>query len=383
MSEPTKSTGPAPRTPDRRRARALRWAVPVLVAGVVVTVASGALHASADVNLPPRTAAELLADIQTTETPAFDGTIIEKASLGLPDLPSTGAAGSDTSMLGLLTGSHTVKIWYGDRERQRLALLGTVGETDVFHSGSQLWQWDSNSRTATHVTLPADASGQSPSPQVTGTLTPQQLAQQALARLDPTTKVDVDQAVEVAGRKAYELVLQPRDTTSRVGSVRIAVDGDTKLPLRVQVYGRGDGSGPAFDVSFTSVTYAEPDASMFDFTPPSGATVTQTSVGEPGATPGAATGAGRTAMAEPQVLGSGWTSVAFSRLPADATGSTTSGRDESLPAMLGALPQVSGAWGSGRLLDSTLVSALLTDDGRLFVGAVDPSVLYLAATAHR
>jgi len=43
------------------------------------------------------------------------------------------------------------------------------------------------------------------------------------------------------------------------------------------------------------------------------------------------------------------------------------------------LQRVSGDWGSGRLLTSRLVSALITDDGRLLVGAVPPQLLYQAA----
>ena len=41
---------------------------------------------------------------------------------------------------------------------------------------------------------------------------------------------------------------------------------------------------------------------------------------------------------------------------------------------------MSGAWGSGRLLQTSLVSVLITDGGRVFVGAVQPSVLYAAAS---
>ena len=50
-----------------------------------------------------------------------------------------------------------------------------------------------------------------------------------------------------------------------------------------------------------------------------------------------------------------------------------------LNALLGSATQVSGSWGSGRLLRTSLVSALITSNGRLFVGAVQPSVLYAAA----
>jgi hypothetical protein len=56
-----------------------------------------------------------------------------------------------------------------------------------------------------------------------------------------------------------------------------------------------------------------------------------------------------------------------------------SGVGGELAALLYRLPRVSGSWGSGRLLTSTLVSALLTDDGRLLIGPVPPDLLYAAA----
>ena len=47
--------------------------------------------------------------------------------------------------------------------------------------------------------------------------------------------------------------------------------------------------------------------------------------------------------------------------------------------LAGALTPVSGSWGSGQLFISKLVTALFVDNGPVFVGAVDPSVLYAAA----
>ena len=52
-----------------------------------------------------------------------------------------------------------------------------------------------------------------------------------------------------------------------------------------------------------------------------------------------------------------------------------------LRALLGSATPVRGAWGSGRLLRTSLVSVLLTDQGSAYVGAVQPSVLYAAAQA--
>ena len=44
-------------------------------------------------------------------------------------------------------------------------------------------------------------------------------------------------------------------------------------------------------------------------------------------------------------------------------------------ALIEALPAESGAWGTGRVLRGTLFSAILTDDGRIALGAVSPEAL--------
>jgi hypothetical protein len=90
-------------------------------------------------------------------------------------------------------------------------------------------------------------------------------------------------------------------------------------------------------------------------------------------------------------IGSGW--LAVLDLPSaglTAPGGSGSGgssagdsasRDSAavLKALLASATPVSGAWGSGRLLRTSLVTVLITDSGRMFVGAVQPSVLYAAA----
>ena len=49
--------------------------------------------------------------------------------------------------------------------------------------------------------------------------------------------------------------------------------------------------------------------------------------------------------------------------------------------MLSSIPEVSGTWGKGRVIDGTLFSAVLTDDGRIAVGAVAPEALFAALKA--
>jgi hypothetical protein len=79
------------------------------------------------------------------------------------------------------------------------------------------------------------------------------------------------------------------------------------------------------------------------------------------------------------VVGSGWTSVLVARVPAETSDNPEQGAPGALAGMLKALPKVSGTWGSGSLLTSRLFSALLTDDGRILLGAVGPERLYQAA----
>ena len=49
--------------------------------------------------------------------------------------------------------------------------------------------------------------------------------------------------------------------------------------------------------------------------------------------------------------------------------------------LLDSLPVVSGAWGKGHLLSTSLVNAVITDDGRIAVGSVVPERLYQALAA--
>jgi hypothetical protein len=51
-----------------------------------------------------------------------------------------------------------------------------------------------------------------------------------------------------------------------------------------------------------------------------------------------------------------------------------------LGELLNSAPRVSGSWGSGRLIRTSLLSILVTSTGRVLIGAVTPGVLYQAAT---
>lgn len=345
----------------------VRWALPAGVATLLVagTALAPALAASAEVELPERSAQQLLADLLTADAAGYSGTVSWDADLGLPTLPA-GMTGN-TSLASLLDGSHTLRVWRSG-DRARMAVHGTLGEFDVFVDGSEVWTWSSDENTATHLNLPA--LGSQPAPAAgPPPVSPEQVAGLALALLSPSTSVATGPAVEVAGRPAYQLVIAPAEPGSLIGSIRIAVDAVEHVPTRVQVYPAGSDS-PALEVGFTSLDFNAPDDDALTFTPPPGATVTEHAYDDARAID-ANPAAGGAA-----VVGKGWTMVLVAQAPAPDPNAPGE-----LSALLAALPRVSGQWGSGHLLTSRLFSVLLTDDGRILAGAVDGDALQAAAAA--
>lgn len=365
---------------------ALRWAVPAGVTALVLggAVLGPALSASAEVELPERTPEQLLTDLQTADVDAFSGTVAHHADLGLPSLPSglgdgPGGNSHGTDATALLDGSHDLRVW-ADGDAARVSLHGEMGELTLVTDGDDLWTWSSDEQTATHVALPErDADAEARARAAMPTATPEAVTDAVLAALDPSTTVSSGPHVSVAGRDAYSLVLEPADPGSLVGSVRIAVDAEQLVPTRVQVYATGAQS-PALDVGFTSLSFDTPDAGLFTFTPPPGATVEEKDVPDHGDAPAVLPeGAYPDPSGYAARVGTGWSTVLVGRLPASAGAGAAGEPTGDVAAFLGALPRVSGEWGSGTLLTSTLFSVLLTDDGRLLAGAVDGDALTTAA----
>jgi len=384
------------------RKPALRWAVPAVTAVALVGGGSaiGGLRATADEGLPARTAAQLLVDVQQARLDGLSGTVIQKSDLGLPDLPIAGASGGTGSsdLTSLISGTHTMRVWFAGPDKARMALLGTLGESDVIRNGQDVWVWASQGKTAKHYVLPAhDAAGKAaiapavPSPSDLPT-SPQDAAEKALAAITPSTEVTTSGTATVAGHSAYELVLTPKEATSLVAQVRVAIDGTEHVPLRVRVFAK-NVAHPVFEVAFSRVDFTRPDAAQFTFKPPPGTTVTDATTPFDSKTAGGATSVAPqpSSAGMPTVIGKGWGTVLVFKLPApDATaspgttGATGATADRTVAQLLkfaGPLPKVAGGWGSGNLMAGAAFSVLLTDDGRIVVGAVTPEGLYAALAA--
>lgn len=371
--------------------------MPAIAVAVTGGVIAGTQIPSAQASpvLPVKTPGQLLALVnQDQKVPPLTGTVVETTSLGLPQLPQ---AGNPTSLSSLLTGSHTIKVYYLNAQHFRLSVQQPMSETDVIRSANTLWLWESTSNSVTEYTAPATAHKNAKKLPATPVLTPQQAASQILAAVGKTTLVSVQDNVSVANEPAYQLVLKPKDHRSLIGRVVIAVDAKYGMPLKVQVFAKGAG-GPAFQVGYTQLSMNQvPAAANLNFTPPPGAKVDKVNTGARSAAQ-SATGS----AANPSdfgTYGSDWLTVVslpqqdlLSSLGTGAAGSTAPAAPSAGPgglggdsqkvigALLGAAKPVSGSWGTGTLLQTGLFSMLMTG-GEVYIGAVQPSVLY-AAVGH-
>ncbi|WAX78531.1 LolA family protein [Streptomyces sp. KMM 9044] len=394
------------------RRRAARYVVPVTVIGVAaVTIGLvPAIADSGDPDLPKITAAQLIEKIAQSDVEQLSGTVKITTDLGLPDLgglenslasgamgrgDADGSSADPTAKLTeLASGTHTLRIAADGPERQKVSLLGSASEYSLIHNGEDVWGYDSESNEVFHGTTDGSAGDEGQEHQRPAM--PKDFAEEALKSVDDTTSVTVDGTAQVAGRDAYKLVVKPRQSGSTVGAISIAVDHRTGTPLKFTLT-PASGGAAVVDVGFTKVSFDRPAASTFDFTPPKGAKVTEE--GEPdggeqggeqggderGREYGKPQGASKSeedlakGLDGLEVLGEGWNSVATFDTGAEGGLPTGSGGGD-LDGFLGSFgDQVKGGFGTGTMFSTRLVNALLTEDGKVYVGAVTKDTLVKAA----
>ncbi|MEW1718498.1 DUF2092 domain-containing protein [Streptomyces sp. NPDC093109] len=424
------------REPGVFRRKAARYGLPVAVAGVAAATIGlvPALAASTGgPDLADISAQQLIEKIAASDTQQLSGSVKITTDLGLPALSGLdsvagslgagnvtgGGASADPSekLMELGSGTHTLRVAVDGPDKQRLSILENAAEYSLIHNGDEVWAYDSASNEAYHATAPKDGAKDAPKDAGKGatesrglTATPADFAAQVLKASADTTSVTVDGTTRIAGRDAYRLVVKPKQAGSTVGSVTIAVDAKTGTPLKFTLAPSAGGKA-VVDVGFTQVDFAKPAASTFDFTPPKGAKVTQ---GEEHGAEGTADGAkgpdsthlnsgglpeglgglvgldGAGAGADSvKTIGAGWSTVY--ELSSGTSGTSGASGAPGASAKPGDLPseaqgfidslgeKVTGKFGSGTVFKTRIVNALMTDDGKVYVGAVTKDALVKAA----
>jgi hypothetical protein len=201
-------------------------------------------------------APELRAAVLASETVAFSG--FAESAGGL-DLPVTDQL---TTVADLFSDRTTMRVWWRGQADNRVDILTPGGETGVHRDVMGTWTWQYEQATAlrgwpTPLALPA----------------PPDLLPHTLGRrlLSEATDAEVSRvgARRVAGRDALGLRLTPEETASSIGRVDVWVDGDTGLPVQVELYEK-DAGRPALDTRFLDLDPTEPSADITAFEPPPG-----------------------------------------------------------------------------------------------------------------
>ncbi|MGH3889586.1 MAG: LolA family protein [Pseudonocardiaceae bacterium] len=323
----------------------------------VLTMPAGA---GSDPALPPVSAEDLVASVLSAKTPAFGGTVTVDNALGLPVLP--GPPGMSTVLTQPVT---TFRVWSDGQGHGRLAVPSSGSEQVLIEDGTTLWRYDSSSRTATalqHGAVPARQPVTDPA----------QAARELIGAVRQSSAVTVDGTGYVAGRPVYQLVLTPAPTErTLLREVRVAIDLVLRVPLQLTVLGNGSAD-PALQIGFSDLNVGTQDPALFQFTPPAGVKVERPQPSKADPSPGHREGVQGMVRTE----GDGWDTVVLGQLP--RAGSDPQRDPLAVVQQIGR--PASGPWGNGWVVQTTLVTVLVTSDGRVAAGAVPQQVLDEALT---
>ncbi|MBK1785679.1 LolA family protein [Prauserella cavernicola] len=307
--------------------------------------------------LPSVSAQELVESVLKADPPALSGNVAIDNDLGLPAMPGM-------AMLNV----ESARVYHDGDHASRIALEQNGSEVTLVQNGGTAWSYDAADNTATKTTLPENAERKHKAAGQDELADPSSAAATMLDYVRQSSTVAVDGTATVADRAAYELVLTPKPTErTLLREVRIAVDAENRLPLRMSVLTNGT-TEPALQIGFTDIDFGPQPADLFEFSPPQGAEVTDSQPrNKPEQLPDKPAG---------EVTGEGWDSVYVGSVPPETLDRRP---DSDGPDARGLLDQfgtrVQGEFGSGYVVSTKVGTALITDDGRFAVGAVPQQVL--------
>jgi outer membrane lipoprotein-sorting protein len=176
------------------------------------------------------------------------------------------------AQLKKLWASGSGEVWYQDG-MLRLQVGQGADQMIVGKNGHLLWVYSAQTNTATDYALPSDAGGTSqPHPAGSPGLNIGNLPSGVagnLGQLLSMIKLNVTQET-VGGQAAYVLTVTPTAADTTIGSVNVAFDAKSYVPLRLQVFAK-DPSALVLSAEFSNVSYDAIAAS--EFMPPATAKV--------------------------------------------------------------------------------------------------------------
>jgi outer membrane lipoprotein-sorting protein len=242
---------------SRGRAAAPRWAAVGALLAVLVCLPAviGALPVADD----DVTATDLRRAVLASDSVGFSGYAESAGGLSLPVTDRL------TSLADLFSDRTALRAWWRGPTDFRVDVVTPAGETGVRRDAEGSWTWEYERATATRTTaglldLPAAPD-----------LLPSSLGRRLLSEAADAELTRIG-ARRVAGRDALGLRLEPAEPASSVSRVDVWVDGDSGLPLQVEVVGKG-ADRPALDTRFLDLDLGVPGPEVTAFRPPPGADV--------------------------------------------------------------------------------------------------------------
>lgn len=376
-----------------------RW-IPALVAPAVVGAVSAFPMQASAVDLPDLSPTELMVMMQGAKPVEFTGVVLKTTNLGLPALelssmlseeevermrektpeefadfvPEVVASEGLAQAMELITGEHRVRIFVGETG-MRAQILDRMSQRDLIVNQEAVWTYDSREQVATYASIDQSMVEQGKisamqqmekyAAEIGIDITnPQAVADYVMSQIGDSSEVTVGVDHYKAGRTAYELIVKPNSSVSLVDSVVLSIDSETAVPLAATVYSV-EQTEPAIQVGFESISFADQDENLFTFTAPAGTEVTN--LDEMQVPEYEAPEKEPIEGEKPQVVGEDWESVVV--MPAGDASVLAEIQDNQLLTSL--LKPVAG----GVAFETPLVKVLITNDGRIFAGAVTLSHL--------
>ncbi|MFB9907302.1 LolA family protein [Allokutzneria oryzae] len=362
---------------DRKKATVAAATAGAIAGAVGLTVLAMPTGAGAAPVLPPVNPEQLVQSVLSQkEIPALGGTVEGKTNLGIPAIPNLPQELSGVS----------ARVWSDGTGKVRVASSQAGGEKIAVNDGTTAWTWDSSTKVATKHTYDKDAAPKGKPEELSD---PASAAKKIIDLVRPSSSISVDGTASVAGRDAYELVLAPAPSErTLLREVRVAVDAEKRLPLRVVVLANGS-SEPVAQIGFTKLDIGAQDPKLFTFTPPAGAKVEDSASKlkefeskhreeiEKHQKPGSSPKPMETDRVK--VVGDGWDTTVVGRLPKldelPKSGEKGAAVQNPLDMVKQFGTKVEGPWGKGYLITTKVGTGLLTEDGRFAAGAVPSQVL--------
>lgn len=252
----------AGRTPARNTMILLMGLVLVaaLTAGAFAVLGAGVRGA------PPEKLdeAELLEKISAApeNAPDFRATVTVEQTI----LPEGLIAASEGDGPGA-SGPRSARIWYGGPEKLRAELQGENGDRVFVQNGPKVRIYDGAANTVRTGEKPESGA---PSPEEAAS--PEEI-NQLLTEISPTSVLRTGPPVEVAGRWAYPLTLEPKDSSlTLVERAEAFVDAETFVPLSFELYAE-DAPEPVARYEARDFEVGPVPERRFEFETPPGAEI--------------------------------------------------------------------------------------------------------------